>query len=292
MRLKHFLAIGLLFSINFLSFGCTQKSEPPLGKLVVGSVTYDRGMSSTEQYERFKEYLAQQIRTYVELEPAFNELAAVEQVKRQAWSIVFAPPGLAAIAIKEGGYLPILPMQGRQGLIRVRCVIVVRQDSPIQNLAQLSGKAVALGKAGSATGYYLPLYDLYGLTLRELRFAPTPKTGLEWLAKQEVEATALSEDEFQLYGRDFTEKFRVIHSTRFIPSGVVMLNPSLTKEQQEKITEAMKEATPNIARDAGYIPNANAPAYQQFIELVDKVKPIEANINRKPAVLVKDVNKF
>jgi phosphonate transport system substrate-binding protein len=287
MRLNQLLVIFFFLGINSFIFGCAQQSEPSLEKLTIGLVTYDQGVNSTEEYQNFQTYLETQTRAYIELEPAFNELTAVEQVKRQTWSLVFAPPGLAAIAIQDGKYLPIFPMQGRQGLINIRSVIVVRQDSPIQNLSQLSNKIVALGKPGSATGYYLPLYDLYGLTLSELRFAPMPKTGLEWLDKQEVDAAALSENEFQQYQKDYPTKFRVIHSTRFIPPGVVVLSSTLDSKQQQKIIEAMKQATPNLARDAGYIPNAIAPNYEQFIELVNKVKPLENKLRQKPAVLVK-----
>ena len=46
------------------------------------------------------------------MEPAFNELKAVEQIERGVWSIVFAPPGLAAIAMSKQQYIPIFPMQG------------------------------------------------------------------------------------------------------------------------------------------------------------------------------------
>lgn len=287
MRLNRFLGIIVFVGINLLVLGCDRQSESSLERLVVGLVTYDQGVSSSEQYENFKQYLETQTRTYVELEPAFNELTAVERIKSQSWSLIFAPPGLAAIAIEQGKYIPVFPMQGRQGLINIRSVIVVRKDSPIQKLSQLSNKIVALGKSGSATGYYLPLYDLYGLTLSELRFASTPKTGLEWLDKQEVDAVAISEDEFQEYQRDYQTKFRVIHNTRFIPPGVVVLSPNLDSKQQQQIIEAMRQATPNIARDAGYIPNATPPNYQQFIELVDKVKPLENKIRQKPAVLIK-----
>jgi phosphonate transport system substrate-binding protein len=37
--------------------------------------------------------------------------------------------------------------------------------------------------------------------------------------------------------------------------------------------------------DAGYIPNANVPDYAQFVKLVEKVRPLEAQVKKKPAVL-------
>ena len=233
---------------------------------MIGVVSYDTGVRSLEKYESFKEYLAQQTRTVVELEPAFNELKAVEQVERGVWSIVFAPPGLAAIAMSKQQYIPIFPMQGVQ---KVRSLLVVRQESPIQSLADLSDKVVALGQPGSAAGYYLPLYDLYGLTLAEVRFAPTPKTVLEWLSQGTVDAVALSEDQFQRYRREFKQgNFRILHKTRFAPPGVVLLSPTVERNQQQQIVAAMKEAPSRIAGDAGYIPNAKVPNYEQFFEYI------------------------
>ena len=48
----------------------------------------------------------------------------------------------------------------------------------------------------------------------------------------------------------------------------------------------MKAAPPNIIGDAGYIPTAKVPDYTQFIKFVEKVRPLEAKVKQKPAVLV------
>lgn len=263
--------------------GCSPNSQVTPSKLIVGVVSYDTGVSSLEKYESFKDYLAAQTHTYVELEPAFNELNAVGQVQRRAWSIIFAPPGLAAIAIGSEQYIPIFRMPGANNL---RSVLVVREDSPIRNLADLSNQVVALGQPGSAAGYYLPLYDLYGLTLAEVRFAPTPKTVLEWLSQDTIDAGSLSEDEFQRYRREFKQTFRILHKTRFIPPGVVLLGPTVDRNQQEQIVAAMKQAPPTILGDAEYIPEAKVPNYEQFIQIVEKVRPLEAQVRKKPTVLL------
>ena len=283
MLLRRQLLGSLLLLPGFLFVGCRQEPQLPIGKLMIGVVSYDTGVRSLEKYEGLKEYLAQQTHAVVELEPAFNELKAVEQVERGVWSIVFAPPGLAAIAMSKKQYIPIFPMQGVQN---VRSLLVVRQESPSQSLADLSDKVVALGQPGSAAGYYLPLYDLYGLTLAEVRFAPTPKTVLEWLSQGTVDAVALSEDQFQRYRREFKQgNFRILHKTRFAPPGVVLLNRTLDSDQQQQIITAMKEAPSRIAGDAGYIPNAKVPNYEQFILFVEKVRPLEARVRQKPAFL-------
>lgn len=82
---------------------------------------------------------------------------------------------------------------------------LVRHDSPVQVLGDLANQTIALGEAGSATGYYLPLYDLYGLTLQKIEFAPTPATALEWVANGRVAAGAMAEDDFQQYRKTLEE---------------------------------------------------------------------------------------
>ncbi len=284
MPSRRLLLAQMLLLLGLLVVGCGSNNQDTPGKLTVGIVSYETGVRSVEKYESFKDYLAAQTHTFVELEPTINELNPVAQVQRRVWSIVFAPPGLAAIAISREQYIPIFRMQGANNL---RSVLVVRENSPIRSLADLDNKVVALGQPGSAAGYYLPLYDLYGLTLAEVRFAPSPKTVLEWLSQDTINAGGLSEEEFQRYRREFEQtNFRILHKTRFIPPGVVLLGPTVDRNQQEQIVAAMKQAPPTIVGDAEYIPDAKVPNYEQFIQIVEKVRPLEAQVREKPTVLL------
>ncbi|MGJ3249327.1 MAG: phosphate/phosphite/phosphonate ABC transporter substrate-binding protein [Elainellaceae cyanobacterium] len=284
MLIHRFSSLGLILTAGLLLSGCGSQSSPPIGKLTIGIVSYDSGERTVEQYQQFKDYLAQQTQTVVELEPAFNELQAVEQIQKQnEWSIVFAPPGLAAIAISDAHYIPIFPIQGIPNL---RSVLVVQEDSEIESIGDLANTVIALGEPGSATGYYLPLYDLYGLTLQEVRFAPTPRTVLEWISDGEVVAGAIAEPEFQRYKNEFPDTdFRILHTSRVVPIGAVLVGPTVDRNQQQQIEAAMQQAPSNIVGDAGYIPNYDVPNYDQFIQLVEKVRPLEAQILQQPAVL-------
>jgi phosphonate transport system substrate-binding protein len=273
-----------ILSIGLLVSGCGSPEVFNPEKLTIGVVSYGEGTVSIEKYERLQQYLAQQTRSIVDLEPAYNELQALEQIRRKNWSVAFAPPGLAAIAISQELYEPIFPLQGVSSL--ERSLIIVREDSQIQDLANLANQTIALGEPGSAAGYYLPLYDLYGLTLREVRFASTPKQVLEWISEGEVEAGALSENEFERYHREFTAtRFRVLHKSRWIPAGLVLIAPTVERNQQENIKNALNEAPSDIISDSGYVPAAKVPDYQEFIKIVEKVKPLEKRVHEVPAVL-------
>lgn len=263
-------------------YGCGGEPETPIGKLTVGIVSYDEGSDSLGKYERFKEYLGQQTGALVELEPVYNEIQALEQIERQSWSMVFAPPGLAAIAISQEQYIPIFPLESLGPEISV---IVVRDDSDIEDLGDLKHKTLALSEPGSAAGYYLPLYDLYGLTLAEVQFAPTPRTALIWLGEGRVDAAALSRQQLEDHELAAGTELRVVHESRAIPPGAVLLGPSVDRNQEEVIRQALSQATSDISGDAGYVPSGKAPDYSQLTEFIHKVKPIEANVRQTPAVL-------
>ncbi len=279
-----------LVQLLLLLTACATPPPPPPGKLVIGLVSYGGGIRTIDQLAPFTNYLGAELKTLIELEPAYNELKALEQIKRKIWSLVFAPPGLAAIAIAGQQYLPLFPMAGVKDL---RSVIVVLKDSPFQKLSDLEDKVLALGEVGSATGYYLPIYNLYGTTLAEVHFAPTPKTVLEWISNGEVAAGALSKAEFELYRSEFSQtQFRILYTDRHnIPPGVVLVSPTVERNQQEAIQTAMKAASPSIAESAGYITNGKVPDYKYLIQVVERVRPIAERIKQKPAPLYEENKK-
>ncbi|BAZ68754.1 MAG: phosphate/phosphite/phosphonate ABC transporter substrate-binding protein [Pelatocladus maniniholoensis HA4357-MV3] len=286
-----FLVFYLVALIGIFGFGCDSqpKTNESPDRLTIGVISYGEGKISLDKYDRFKDYIASQTKSIVDLEPAYNELQAIDQIHNKKWELVFAPPGLAAIAIGRELYIPLFSMEGVSN--RQRSLLIVRDDKPINKISDLSNKTVALGEIGSAAGYYVPLYDLYGLTLAQIRFAPTPKTVLEWIDNGTVDAGAISEKDFEVYRRSFsTTKFRTLHTSRWIPSGVMLLSPTVDRNLQQQIQKTMNNAPADIAADAGYIPAAKIPNYQEFIKLVEKVQPIEPKVKQTPAVLIPETS--
>lgn len=289
MFICRFVKFVFLISFVLLTIGCDSDSRVTQ-KVTIGLVSYGEEDISLDKYEQFKNYIALQTKSIVELEPAYNELQAIDQIRRNRWDIVFAPPGLAAIAIDKQLYEPLFSMG--EVTSRQRSLLIVRDDSPIKKIRDLANKILALGQIGSAAGYYVPLYDLYGLTLSEIRFAPTPKTALQLLEQGSVDAVALSEKNFEVYRRQFRgTKFRIIHTSRWIPPGLVLLSPTVERNRERLFRKFMNEAPANITSDAGYIPSVKVPQYKQFIQLIKKVKPLEVRVKETPAVLLpKDSN--
>jgi phosphonate transport system substrate-binding protein len=273
----------LLLLLLLTASGC--KSTPsPSGELIVGAIHYDRGQQIINRYANFDRYLGEKTGARIQLEPAFNENKAIERIENRAWSLVFAPPGIAALAIAHYQYQPLFPLQGISNL---RSILVVRKDSSIHNLKELEGKTVALGQPGSATGYYLPIYNLHGLTLAEIVFAPTPKAVLEAVAQKKAAAGAVSMEEFNLYTPQLNPiEFRVLYTDPHnVPPGVVLIGPNVERNQEERIRKIMSEIPSGMAGEVGYIPNASVPDYQYMISVVEKVRPVAAHLQQKPVRL-------
>ncbi|MEH2358420.1 phosphate/phosphite/phosphonate ABC transporter substrate-binding protein [Nostoc sp.] len=273
-----------LFNLLGLTFAACQSTKEFEGTLTIGVINYGGGEQIINQYAKFNSYLGEKTNAYIQLEPAFNENRAVERLEARAWSLVFAPPGLAAIAIAHYQYVPLFPLIGISNL---RSIFVVRKDNPISDLKQLEGKIVALGQLGSATGYYFPLYNLYGTTLAQILFAPTPKAALELVAEGKAIACAVSEAELSLYGSqlDRTE-FRILFKDpHYVPLGVVLIGPSVERNRQEFIRKVMSDWPSGLAQEVGYVPNGQVPDYKYMISLVDRVSSISSKLQKKPVRL-------
>lgn len=273
-----------LFNLLGLTFAACQSPKEFEGTLTIGVINYGGGEQIINQYAKFNSYLGEKTNSYIQLEPAFNENRAVERLQARAWSLVFAPPGLAAIAIARHQYVPLFPLIGISNL---RSIFVVRKDNPISDLKQLQGQTVALGQLGSATGYYFPLYNLYGTTLAEILFAPTPKAGLELVAQGKAIACAVSEAELALYGSQLgPTEFRILFKDpHYVPLGVVLIGPNVERNRQEFIRKVMSDAPSGLTQEVGYISNGQVPDYKYMISVVDRLSSITSQLQKKPVRL-------
>lgn len=260
-------------SLMLLSACGAQTSSLRNRSFLIGTVGYEEGAKPLERYERFKRYLSEKTQSMVQLEPTLNESRAIEQIRAQAWSLVFASPGLCAIAIAQHQYTPLFPLFGVQNL---RSVLVVQQDSPIEKITEIAGKSLALGKPGSATGYYLPIFNLYGLTLSELIFPPTPKAILEAVAEGQAAVGAVSMEELNAYKNQVTSaNLRILFTDPHpIPPGAILISPTLDLNGQESIRKILSEMSSVMAEEVGFVTNAPVPDYKYMISVVERVRSI------------------
>ncbi len=280
MLLPRFLGIILIFGTIT---ACNQVQPGVSKKLVVGVIGYGEADRSLDQYSDLQSYLGIELKSIIEIEPVYNEIQALDKLAKQEWDLAFTPPGLTAIAIRRHQYKAIIPLEGIEEL---RSAIVVNQDSSLENIKDLTGKTIALGQEGSATNYYLPIYNLYGLALKKVRFSSTPQISLKWLEQREVDAAALSLQEFNQYRLDFPQKqFRIIDvDAHTIPSGAIIIADKIKPEQAQVIQNVLAQAPSNIAASANFLPNEPVPRYEYLTKVIERVIPISERIKEQPAL--------
>jgi len=289
------LSRRLFLASLFLTACSPQARSSNRQQFVLGTVSYGSGEETIAQYERLTRYLEEKLQAVVQLEPAYNERKALERIKTQAWSIVFAPPGLAAIAMTKYRYLPVAPLVGVSSR---RSVLVVPKNSPVQTLESLSGKTLALGQVGSAVGYYLPIFNLYGLTLASLALSGTPKAILEAIAQGKADVGALSLEEFNTYKAQVNQaEFRILFTdAHTVPPGLVLISPNIERTLQESIQKVLNDTPSVVAQEAGFVPNGTIPNYTYMISIVERVRAIfpaetqegTALLTQKPVRLFRD----
>jgi len=271
----------LLISIIFFLTACDRASETTIKRLTVGVVSYGLNENSLQEYAEFQKYLGTKQNSTIELEPTFNEVRALTQIADKKWDLVFAPPGLAAIAIDRYKYEGLVPLEGRD---KTRSVIVTKSELKAENRGDLAGQTIALGQKGSATGYYLPIFNLYGLNFKEVTYAPTPQAILELLNNDTVTVGALSLSDYNLLKRDYKpNQFKIVYLDRHnIPPGAILISDRLERNQQEQIRVALTQTPSFIASNAGYLTNEQLPDYSYLIKVIKRVQEV---LEESPMVL-------
>lgn len=278
----HFPRILLIMVVLALT-ACDRPQATKISKYTLGVVGYGDNEQSLKQYAEFQTYIGTRLNSLIELEPAFNEVKALEQISNNQWDLVFAPPGLAAIAISQHDYKASVPLEGQD---KTRSIIVAKNNLPFQKLQDLKGKTIALGQKGSATGYYLPIYNLYGINFQEVQYAPTPQDILQRIEDNQVTVGALSLGDYNRLKQDYAPNtFKVVYLDQHdVPSGTILISDRLERNQQEQIIIALLETPSFIASSAGYLPNEPVTNYDYLITVIKRVQEI---LSKSPTALQK-----
>lgn len=270
------------FLFIFALSSCTESLKSISEReLNIGVISYEQGEQTLKRFTALQNYLGDKTGAIVQVEPVYNETLALERIKRHQWSLVFASPGLAALAIARYQYIALFPLQAGE---KSHSLLVVRQDSSFTKLQDLQNQIVALSQPGSATGYYLPLYNLYGLTLAKIEFAPTPKTLLQWIAQGKVAAGGISHEELNLYSSQFSStQFRILFTDPHpIPPGAVLITSTIERDRQHIISNYLQQAPANIIQQVGYSPKEQVPDYKYMTTVVERVTSITSNLSSEP----------
>lgn len=233
------------------------------------------GVSATtpiENYQALATYLQDRlgVRVIVDRNTPFPEIR--DRLDRKDWDIAFTGSPVLSIAAEDNNYTGVAVMYPDQPLY-YRAALYVRANSTIKSIADIQpNTTIALGSSASAPTFLIPIYALYGKTLKIGRgYHPREAINLVKTGKIDIGA-----------GRYTTIKdnpaLRVIYISKPIPGVGVYLSPRLLNLDRELIRIAMLDANSEIKAKAQYTAG-RIPNYSELRKIVARAEEVSACLN-------------
>lgn len=252
---------------------CPKKSEKrvwntcyknlAVAPLIIGIATPPK----TENYSALATYLQKQLNVEVEIDRDTPYQQNSQRIASKEWDIAFTRSPIFSIVAEDNNYFGIGTMYpGRPPYYR--SALYVRTDSNIQSIADInSTTTIALGSPESAPTFHLPIYTLYGKSLRiATGYSPTKTRELVKSGQVDIGSSRYDvvKDDSQL---------RIIHISKAIPGAGVYLSPKLSTNDQKRINNVLLNAPSEIRAQANY-GAGKIPDYSELRKIVSRTESI------------------
>ncbi len=255
--MKPFSGLLLCVVAVLLFSGCTRQADTGADasapKVIRLADTGIEGMEDLARaYGPFVAELEKLTGVKVEFFPVSNRTAAVTALQFKQVDLILAGPSeYVSIASR----LRVRPMVGI-ARPRYHSVFVVRADSPIQTLADLRGRRIAMKDPGSTTGHIIPVRMLHqaGLDVdREVKILLLDGARLEALANGDVEALGSGVRDYdQLITRFGPGSYRIIAESQGMPNDLFIAGPTLPEAFVEQLSrQILAQGEPLMAAILG-----------------------------------------
>lgn len=272
------LAIALVIgggAFKFWQFNkpCPHKSEKRIwgtcyknlavAPLIIGIASPPK----TEDYSVLAAYLQKtlNIKTKVDRDTPYKQNS--QRIASKDWDIAFTRSPIFSIVAEDNKYFGIATMYPDRPPF-YRAALYVRADSNIQSIADInSDTTIALGSPESAPTFHLPIYTLYGKSLRiGTGYSPTETKELVKSGQVDIGSSRYDvvKDDAQL---------RIIHISKAIPGAGVYLSPRLSAEDRKRIIAALLNAPAEVRAKANY-GAGKIPDYDELRKIVSRTEAI------------------
>ena len=219
-------------------------------------------LSSPDQYASLKAYLKQQLGSkaldvVIEGNSDISYAEAQNKIAKREWDIVFALSPMNGMRAKDNSYIWLARMFP-QFPLTYQAALYVKSNSLIQSINDIkSHTKIALGDFNSASGFYMPTYNLYGKSM-------TVTAGHRSSKIKDLVMSGIVDMGAGVYSTvKGNPQFRVIQVSREIPSSGVYLSPKISPNNQEQIRQILMNAPEAIKKAANY-GEGPEPNYELF----------------------------
>lgn len=199
------------------------------------------------------------------------------KIAKKELDIVFTHSPMNAWIAKKNGYI-WLGSQNPSPSAYYHSVLFVRADSSIQSIADIKATTrVAFGHVGSASSFYVPVYDLYGKSL-SVTLVNFYGEIYKLVGTGNADVGAAIESDIEK-----RPEFRIIHRSRPIPVAGVFVSPKLSESDRNQIKQIFRQAPRDTMEKVNY-QNIAEPNYDYLRQIAEKTEEIIkcADFNKNP----------
>lgn len=242
-----------------------------LNTIYFGFITRYNPRIMYQEYQPIMDYLSSKTPYHFEILLGKTYLDAVDHLKRDLVQISSFGAVTYIEADAKFNVMPILKPLNENGTAYYKSLIVVRDDSEIQQIADLHGRSFAFASHHSTSGYLIPSYELLknGIPLEDLSDYSNLKhhdSVAKAVLSGEYDAGAVKD----IIGLRYLEKgLRVIHKSNPIPSVPLVVKENLDVEIISAIKAALLSIDINNRENAKIIQNWNSEFKYGFTEAKD-----------------------
>ncbi len=228
--------------------------------LAIGSISLDP-VGETRVYQPFADYLADKLGAYgIEDGKVVvaDSIAAMAAMLRRKEVDIYIDSSVTALMVNELAGSKFLLRRWKDGHDAYRGVVVVRRESPIASLGDLSGGTVALEEPFSTSGFLLPALAIAGrglplVPLRNTGQSPPPgsvgyvlgfdsETQMAWVERRQVTAAAMAEEDYKALSDSALTPLRVLYTSPPVPYHVVVHGAHMDVRTLSRIREVLLNA--------------------------------------------------
>ncbi len=223
----------------------TPKNLPPLK---IGILPTQNAKDQQRMIQRFDHYLEKSLGRTIDVKLAKNYNEAVDWLVQEKVDIAYLGPLTYLEALDRGAKIEplVAPIDKNTGQPWYRSCIIVKSDSSIKTLTDLSGKRVAFVDKSSTSGYLMPMAAFKKLNINpeqdfsQLIYAGNHTKSLEALENGIVDAAATNIPAYlkqQKKGKLTPQNSRILWESTPLPQspvvGLKKLPPELIKQLKQ-----------------------------------------------------------
>jgi phosphonate transport system substrate-binding protein len=278
------------------SGGGGQQAACPNGKVRFGIEPYEDPAKLKPAYEVVASALQSKLGCPVELNIVDDYTAEVLAMQHGKLDMAeFGPLGLV-FASRRAGAQPVASFADAKGkLTTYNAGIWVPKDSPIQSIADLEGKSLALSEPGSTSGDALPRLALKNAGLDaekdvKLDYAGGHPEALLALSKGKVDAAEINTQTLATAKSEGTfdeSKYRRIWASEPIPNDPIAVAKDLNPAFKKRVSDALLQLKPgDVAKVGAFLDvsppgplvSVNVGTYKPLFNLADSLGLTEKDV--------------